>query len=225
MKGASQGTIHRCSAAGNINIETRSGFRSSFGHTYTGLHPVRFKGKPFGLPVAEEGTAVDVFFGDETPVAAVLRVVAVVAHAGLTGIQWGGLNKTLVAIVLSPTLGGEEYLAQVEGRPSRAAVRRLREGGRLRQARGLVHVHHVAGLVVAVEVGLVGAVLGMLAGFVVAPGLRAMIKAFGADMPATGVADQTATLTLTVTNTFAWSGGALGRTGLVPEVGLEPTRF
>src|SRR4028118_752753 len=27
------------------------------------------------------------------------------AHAGLTGIQWTGLNKTLVAIVLSPTLG------------------------------------------------------------------------------------------------------------------------
>jgi inorganic phosphate transporter, PiT family len=27
------------------------------------------------------------------------------AHAGLTGIQWGGLNKTLIAIVLSPTLG------------------------------------------------------------------------------------------------------------------------
>ncbi|MFA4929764.1 MAG: FtsX-like permease family protein [Patulibacter sp.] len=37
----------------------------------------------------------------------------------------------------------------------------------------------------ALAVGLVGAVLGMLAGFVVAPGLRAMIKAFGADMPAT----------------------------------------
>src|SRR5215217_3274302 len=28
-----------------------------------------------------------------------------VAHAGLTGVQWAGLNKTLVAIVLSPTLG------------------------------------------------------------------------------------------------------------------------
>jgi len=28
-----------------------------------------------------------------------------VAHAGLTGIQWNGLNKTLIAIVLSPTLG------------------------------------------------------------------------------------------------------------------------
>src|SRR6187402_1477269 len=28
-----------------------------------------------------------------------------VAHAGLTGVQWTGLNKTLVAIVLSPTLG------------------------------------------------------------------------------------------------------------------------
>jgi len=27
------------------------------------------------------------------------------AHAGLTGIQWSGLNKTLLAIVLSPTLG------------------------------------------------------------------------------------------------------------------------
>ena len=27
------------------------------------------------------------------------------AHAGLTGIQWSGLNKTLIAIVLSPTLG------------------------------------------------------------------------------------------------------------------------
>jgi inorganic phosphate transporter, PiT family len=28
-----------------------------------------------------------------------------VAHAGLTGVQWSGLNKTLVAIVLSPLLG------------------------------------------------------------------------------------------------------------------------
>src|SRR5882757_3532691 len=28
-----------------------------------------------------------------------------VAHAGLTGIQWTGLNKTLIAIVLSPTIG------------------------------------------------------------------------------------------------------------------------
>ena len=28
-----------------------------------------------------------------------------VAHAGMSGIQWSGLNKTLVAIVLSPTLG------------------------------------------------------------------------------------------------------------------------
>jgi PiT family inorganic phosphate transporter len=28
-----------------------------------------------------------------------------VAHAGLTGIQWTGLNKTLIAIVLSPMLG------------------------------------------------------------------------------------------------------------------------
>jgi PiT family inorganic phosphate transporter len=28
-----------------------------------------------------------------------------VAHAGITGIQWTGLNKTLIAIVLSPTIG------------------------------------------------------------------------------------------------------------------------
>src|SRR4051812_49534258 len=28
-----------------------------------------------------------------------------VAHAGVTGIQWAGLNKTLIAIVLSPTIG------------------------------------------------------------------------------------------------------------------------
>jgi inorganic phosphate transporter, PiT family len=28
-----------------------------------------------------------------------------VAHSGLSGIQWAGLNKTLIAIVLSPTLG------------------------------------------------------------------------------------------------------------------------
>jgi PiT family inorganic phosphate transporter len=28
-----------------------------------------------------------------------------VAHSGLTGVQWTGLNKTLIAIVLSPTLG------------------------------------------------------------------------------------------------------------------------
>jgi PiT family inorganic phosphate transporter len=27
------------------------------------------------------------------------------AHAGISGIQWGGLNKTLIAIILSPTLG------------------------------------------------------------------------------------------------------------------------
>jgi len=32
-------------------------------------------------------------------------VGAGVAHAGLTSIQWTGLNKTLIAIVLSPTLG------------------------------------------------------------------------------------------------------------------------
>jgi PiT family inorganic phosphate transporter len=32
-------------------------------------------------------------------------VGAGLAHAGLTGIQWNGLNKTLIAIVLSPTLG------------------------------------------------------------------------------------------------------------------------
>ena len=32
-------------------------------------------------------------------------VGAGLAHAGFTGIQWTGLNKTLVAIVLSPTLG------------------------------------------------------------------------------------------------------------------------
>jgi PiT family inorganic phosphate transporter len=32
-------------------------------------------------------------------------VGAGVAHAGITGIQWTGLNKTLIAIVLSPTLG------------------------------------------------------------------------------------------------------------------------
>ena len=32
-------------------------------------------------------------------------VGAGVAHAGMSGIQWTGLNKTLIAIVLSPTLG------------------------------------------------------------------------------------------------------------------------
>src|SRR5215210_641458 len=32
-------------------------------------------------------------------------VGAGVAHAGLAGVQWTGLNKTLIAIVLSPTLG------------------------------------------------------------------------------------------------------------------------
>ena len=32
-------------------------------------------------------------------------VGAGVAHAGLSGVQWTGLNKTLIAIVLSPTLG------------------------------------------------------------------------------------------------------------------------
>src|SRR3954471_14707542 len=28
-----------------------------------------------------------------------------IAHAGMTGVQWSGLNKTLIAIVLSPVLG------------------------------------------------------------------------------------------------------------------------
>jgi putative ABC transport system permease protein len=37
----------------------------------------------------------------------------------------------------------------------------------------------------AVTVGLLGATLGLAAGFVVAPGLRSMIKAFGADLPTT----------------------------------------
>src|ERR1041385_2746474 len=32
-------------------------------------------------------------------------VGAGVAHAGMTGIQWNGLHKTLIAIVLSPVLG------------------------------------------------------------------------------------------------------------------------
>jgi PiT family inorganic phosphate transporter len=32
-------------------------------------------------------------------------VGAGVAHAGFTGVHWGGLNKTLIAIVLSPTIG------------------------------------------------------------------------------------------------------------------------
>ena len=32
-------------------------------------------------------------------------VGAGLAHAGFTGIQWSGLNKTLIAIVLSPTIG------------------------------------------------------------------------------------------------------------------------
>jgi PiT family inorganic phosphate transporter len=32
-------------------------------------------------------------------------VGAGVAHAGFTGVQWAGLNKTLIAIVLSPMLG------------------------------------------------------------------------------------------------------------------------
>lgn len=32
-------------------------------------------------------------------------VGAGVAHAGLSGVQWTGLNKTLIAIILSPTLG------------------------------------------------------------------------------------------------------------------------
>src|SRR5690242_6009908 len=32
-------------------------------------------------------------------------VGAGVAHSGLSGVQWAGLNKTLIAIVLSPLLG------------------------------------------------------------------------------------------------------------------------
>jgi PiT family inorganic phosphate transporter len=55
------------------------------------------------------------------------------AHAGLSGIQWGGLNKTLIAIVLSPMLGmllsmaimvGTSWLAR--GTTARRAERAFR---------------------------------------------------------------------------------------------------
>ena len=45
-----------------------------------------------------------------------------VAHAGLEGVQWSGLNKTLLAIVLSPTLG--MFLAMLVMRASSWALHR-----------------------------------------------------------------------------------------------------
>jgi len=46
-----------------------------------------------GIPSSSSHALVDGIIG------------AGVAHAGLSGVQWTGLNKTLIAIVLSPTLG------------------------------------------------------------------------------------------------------------------------
>src|SRR3569833_449726 len=46
-----------------------------------------------GIPSSSSHALVGVIIG------------AGVAHAGLSGVQWNGLNKTLIAIVLSPTLG------------------------------------------------------------------------------------------------------------------------
>ncbi len=62
-------------------------------------------------------------------------VGAGVAHAGLTGIQWSGLNKTLIAIVLSPTLG--MILAMIIMLASSWALRRSSARGAERAFRGL----------------------------------------------------------------------------------------
>jgi PiT family inorganic phosphate transporter len=57
------------------------------------------------------------------------------AHGGLQSIQWSGLNKTLVAIVLSPTLG--MFLAMLIMLVSSWALRRASAGGAERSFRAL----------------------------------------------------------------------------------------
>jgi len=58
-----------------------------------------------------------------------------VAHAGMTGIQWTGLNKTLIAIVLSPTIG--MILAMLVMLASSWAFQRASARGAERLFRGL----------------------------------------------------------------------------------------
>jgi PiT family inorganic phosphate transporter len=60
------------------------------------------------------------------------------AHGGLTGIQWSGLNKTLIAIVLSPTLG--MFLAMLIMLGSSWALRRASA----RRAEGIFRSLHLA---------------------------------------------------------------------------------
>jgi len=62
-------------------------------------------------------------------------VGAGVAHAGLTGIKWAGLNKTLIAIVLSPLLG--MILAMLIMLLSSWLAARASVGGAERTFRGL----------------------------------------------------------------------------------------
>ncbi|HTI31160.1 MAG TPA: inorganic phosphate transporter [Sphingomonas sp.] len=62
-------------------------------------------------------------------------VGAGVAHAGLTGIKWAGLNKTLIAIVLSPLLG--MMLAMLIMLLSSWLAARASVGGAERTFRGL----------------------------------------------------------------------------------------
>ena len=64
-------------------------------------------------------------------------VGAGVAHAGITGIQWNGLTKTLVAIVLSPLLG--MMLAMLVMLLSSWALRRSTSRG----AEGILRVLHL----------------------------------------------------------------------------------
>src|SRR6478752_6788970 len=62
-------------------------------------------------------------------------VGAGVAHAGLVGIQWNGLNKTLLAIVVSPMLG--MFLAMLVMLLSSWALRRATAKRAERSLRGL----------------------------------------------------------------------------------------
>ncbi len=62
-----------------------------------------------------------------------------VAHAGMTGIQWGGLSKTLIAIVLSPLIG--MFLAMLVMLVSSWGLRRATARG---AERGLKVLHLIS---------------------------------------------------------------------------------
>ena len=69
-------------------LNQHQGFSASAGGSV-----MLFAASYLGIPVSTTHTITGCVIG------------AGVAHASLTGIQWTGLNKTLIAIVLSPTLG------------------------------------------------------------------------------------------------------------------------